>query len=230
MIDMTENPTSTLRNGVLELAIKNFADALSREFVWKMRNAIHVLHHHALQSLGDRRYTAELEQSFRELLGLYKGLFTLLEETRDTTSSVGFNKQAMLFGSASDIASSLEEFFTGEDPLLDMLMNGIPFILGRLSEHSYVRSAEVGLRSVLGEHSLELYDRFWELAKKKERGREHPVSYEDSRTIGEGMAALATLLSDERLSHHERLQLHALLYVVLINKTVQDLDKQLAKI
>jgi len=229
MIAMTEKPESMLREALQELVINDHASALSRESAWKMLNALHVLHDHALRCLGEKHYTAGIEESFRELLGLGRGLYSLLEETQDTSSSVGFNRNAMLFGSASAVASSLEEFFTGEDPLQDMLVNGIPFILGRLSERSYISSAEVGFRSVLNSHALELYHRLWELVKRRERKGTQLSAYEESKNMGEGIASFWSLLSDNGLDHHLRLQLLVLLYVTLINKTLKDLDRQLER-
>ncbi len=214
------------------LRIADSSECFSKERIWVIMNDIHILKDHLIhtartgRSSKKKQYPDGLEERISGLLSISRGLYELLEEFQDTMKAAEYNKMARLLGTGSDLASLFEEFITGEDPLNDVLMNAVPFVLARLEETAYIKSAEEGFRTLFQMHTLDLYERFWKLAHERPLGKSG-YSYEDSKELGKGMDALRKMLSDRNLDRPTRFILHVILYMAVYNREIAAIEEEL---
>jgi len=239
---MSENDSNELLRRILrELPVRDPAEVLSQERVLSRMNDIHVLHDHLIRSREHSEHAVGshpgkerdlpgkgssfpgMEERVTELLGISRNLCELLEEFENTSRSADFDRVARTLGAGSDLVSIFEEFYTGEDPLKEVLLNGIPFLLSRLEETAYIKSAEVGFKALFQMHTLNIYEKFWKIAKERPMaGLGH--SYEDSVELGRTMETLRETLSNRGLARHTRFMLHVLLYIALFNNEVLNME------
>jgi hypothetical protein len=207
---MPKAPLDTLADAVDRCSFADPADALSPERVFSLRNEINALHHFAA---CHPTTPTEARAALSELLELTGHLYALLEAVRAADDSVGHNRAARTFGALSGLTGMLEEFATGEDPLGEVLVGGVPYLLDRMAETSYIRSAEIAFRAALPSHTTRIVDRLWDLAA--------------SRRMGAPLARLACALSGSALDDRLRFVLHVLLYTVLIQAAADRLGRAL---
>ena len=158
---MPHTPLDVLTGAVDRCTFADPADALSPERVCSLRNEINALRHFAA---CHPTTPTEAHAALSDLLELTGHLYALLEAVRAADDSVGHNRAARTFGALSGLTGLLEEFATGEDPLGEVLVGGVPYLLDRMAETSYIRSAEIAFRAALPAHTTRVVDRLWALA------------------------------------------------------------------
>jgi len=224
----TKGASISLKDRLHELRMSDIQDCMTKERIWEKMNRLHTLYDFCVHSAGTGKplkkptYPDELEEQLSGLLDIARNLYELLEEFQDTVKAAEFNKVARMLGTGSDLVSMFEEFYTGEDPLKDVLLNTVPFVLSRLEETAYIKSAEEGFRTLFQRHTLNLYERFWKLARERSVAKSG-YSYEESLEIGKRMDDFRRTLSDRGLDRQLRFVLHVILYMVLYNRKIEEI-------
>lgn len=223
---MSTSPLEILSNAANRCSFTDPADALSTERVTSLRNEINAIRHYAAC-----RHPAltEARAALDDLLDLTGHLYALLEAVRAADDSVGHNRAARTFGALSGLTSLLEEFATGEDPLGEVLVGGVPYLLDRMAETSYIRSAEIAFRAALPPHTTRIVDRLWGLAATRATANGDSWTLDASRQMGAPLARLSAVLSGPALDDRLRFVLHVLLYSVLIQAAGDRLRRAVAR-
>ena len=211
---MSNTPLDILERSIEGCHFSDPADALSPERVLVLRHELQALRDFASRHPVTTR--PDIDAPLEELLELAADLAALLEAVRAADESVAFNRAARTFGAVAGLAGILEEFATGEDPLGEVLVGGVPYLLDRLSETAYIRSAGVAFRAALPAHTQRIIDRLWLLARGRSQNEDGAWSLGDSRRLGKPIAQLATALTGPALDERQRFVLHVLLYAVLV--------------
>ncbi len=223
---MSESPLDVLTDAVDRCTFADPADAMSPERVSALRHEINALRHYAT---CHRAPPHEATAALDDLLDLTGHLFALLEAVRAADDCVGHNRAARTFGALSGLAGLLEEFATGEDPLGEVLVGGVPYLLDRMAETSYIRSAEVAFRAALPSHTTRIVDRLWILAATRAAGTGDAWTMDASRRMGAPLARLSAALTGPALDDRLRFVLHVLLYSVLIQAAADRLRRALPR-
>jgi len=223
---MPDTPLDVLTGAVDRCTFADPADALSPERVCSLRNEINALRHFAA---CHPTTPTEAHAALSDLLELTGHLYALLEAVRAADDSVGHNRAARTFGALSGLTGLLEEFATGEDPLGEVLVGGVPYLLDRMAETSYIRSAEIAFRAALPAHTTRVVDRLWALAAARIGAAGDSWTLDASRRMGAPLARLSAALSGPALDDRLRFVLHVLLYSVLIQASADRLRAALAR-
>lgn len=224
---MSTSPLDTLAEAVDRCSFTDPADALSPERVSSLRNEINAIRHYTTSrhpALTDARAALD------DLLDLTGHLYALLEAVRAADDCVGHNRAARTFGALSGLSRMLEEFATGEEPLGEVLVGGVPYLLDRMAETSYIRSAEIAFRAALPSHTTRIVDRLWGLAAARVAGNGDTWTLDASRHMGAPLARLSAALSGPALDDRLRFVLHVLLYSVLIQAAADRLAAAVARV
>ena len=223
---MAATPLDALSDAVSRCTFTDPADALSPERVTSLRNEINAVRHYVACRHGD---LVEARDALDDLLELTGHLYALLEAVRAADDSVGHNRAARTFGALSGLTGMLEEFATGEDPLAEVLVGGVPYLLDRMAETSYIRSAEIAFRAALPSHTVRIVDRLWELSAARAMAQGGPRCLDGSRQMGAPLARLSVALSGPALDDRLRFVLHVLLYSVLVQAAADRLRRAVAR-
>ncbi len=223
---MATSPLDVLADAVARCSFTDPADALSPERVTSLRNEINAIRHHVASRHGD---LAGIRAALDDLLDLTGHLYALLEAVRAADDCVGHNRAARTFGALSGLTGMLEEFAAGEDPLGEVLVGGVPYLLDRMAETSYIRSAEIAFRAALPSHTVRIVDRLWQLSAARAMAQGGAQSLEGSRHTGAPLARLSVALSGPALDDRLRFVLHVLLYSGLIQAAADRLRLAVAR-
>jgi hypothetical protein len=207
--DQVRSPSPVI-TGLPDLALA--FEGVDRDAVFERLNTLNMLHH--LQLSG----RIDVSRSLPRAIDLAEHFHAFLVENRMALDEVKSNTKALLFGRVSDITGMAEEFITREDPLRDILMQMVPFLLSAFSEHSYIRSAEIGHRGILRTYSLYLYSEVYAYLKDTREIADRDGAEDIAGMMNELYGTLDGLVGDPN-----GLVLYSVLFTLLYNLRIQEI-------
>ena len=212
---------------------------IDRAAVFRRLNRLNMLHHLHLNSvtLSDRvdpgmdhkgsipahQYPENggnggLIKSLETSINIAENFYSFLVENRMALDEVKSNINALVFGRISDVVGMWEEYVTKEDPLKDILIQMVPFLLSAFSEKSYISSAEIGHKGIMRTYSLYIYSAVYSYLKDTKGVRGPGEAEEISTTMEELFHAL-----DSAVGNSQGLYLYAVLFLILYNLRAQEI-------
>lgn len=196
---------------------------IDRETVFSRLNTLNMIHHWLI-SVGNETSSAMGTESYYEVKDAVETAqatarfyYDFVVENRTTMDEVKSNIKALLYGRFSDAISMYEEYITKEDPVKDILLQLIPFLLSAASEKSYISSAMIEHKGILESHSLHIYSSIYAFIKR------HRVvtSEAEAREVGVMMEQLYKLLGS-LVEDEKGIVMFGVLYHVIYNLEAQE--------
>ena len=166
------------------------AKDVNRDVLFRRLNQLNMFHHYILSrqtkisaSAGKEAFD-ETERSFNRAIETAEMFYSFLVENRMAIEEVGSNLNALIYGRLANAASIIEEYYTKEDPLKDVLIDLISFFLSTVSEKSYVDSARTGHRGILRYHAIHLYSGIYYYVKDRKPVKTGKEAEETAEIMG----------------------------------------------
>ena len=166
------------------------AKDVNRDVLFRRLNQLNMFHHYILSrqakilaSAGKEAFE-ETERSFNRAIETAGMFYSFIVENQMTIDEVGSNLNALIYGRLANAASIIEEYYTKEDPLKDVLIDLIPFFLSTVSEKSYVDSARTGHRGILRNHAIHLYSGIYDYVKHGKAVKTEAEAEETAEIMG----------------------------------------------
>jgi len=207
-----------IRNDLLLDALE-----IDRETVFSRLNTLNMIHHWLI-SVGDKGSSALGFESYHEIKDAVETTqatarfyYEFVVENRMAMDEVKSNIQALIYGRFSDAISMYEEYITKEDPVKDILLNLIPFILSTASEKSYISSAMIEHKGILESHSLHIYSSIYTFIKRHRMVTNEKEAREVGVMMEQLYKVLGSLVEDEK-----GIVMYGVLYHVIYNLEAQE--------
>jgi hypothetical protein len=205
---------STAERRLERLLVAFAAVPLDAEAVWAFRRDLWVL-----ESMA----TPVLASEVRELRGLVDGLLRLAALWRSARVTSDRADETSTRGAASAAAALfLERLKAPEANLLDLLLEGLPFVLGYLRDRSVAAALNAPPPDLVGWHLPRLQDELWSLASRG--GDDAATSFERIAALDQAMEAVLARIRGEESPGAQLAAVAGLYRLVLCVRTAATRD------